>query len=232
MLKMRPKVSVIITTKNEEKYLERCLKAVRNQTYKNLEIVVSDACSTDSTIDIAKKYADRVVVKKTNIPQGRNFGAKFASGEVLVFLDADTILNPLWVERAVNDLNEFSMSVGRLISSERNLKASLVSLLWGSLLPLLSTILLHPYSSTPAGFAVRRDVFEKVGGYWESQVILDDVLFIMKVRKVGKIKWNPTNLTLTSMRRFEERGYLRTIFYWLKVLLKFVLLAKLPKGRY
>lgn len=51
-------VSVIVPTYNEEKYLEETLLNVRSQTYKNIEIIVSDGCSTDRTTGVAKKHAD------------------------------------------------------------------------------------------------------------------------------------------------------------------------------
>src|SRR5438445_12743944 len=57
-----PLVSVIIPTKNSERTIRRCLESVRTQTYRNFEIVVVDNFSSDSTVRIAKKYADVILL--------------------------------------------------------------------------------------------------------------------------------------------------------------------------
>ena len=88
----KPRASIIITTKNEEKYIEQCLKSLQCQTFKDFEIIVSDAESRDKTVRIAKKYADRVVVRKTNVSAGRNLGASFAKGDIRTINGLDTPL--------------------------------------------------------------------------------------------------------------------------------------------
>ena len=89
----RPSISIIIPTLNEEKYIERCLKSLKNQSFRNFEIIVSDSYSTDDTVKIAKKYGAKVVLtKKTGPAAGRNEGARKAKGSILVFLDADTFV--------------------------------------------------------------------------------------------------------------------------------------------
>jgi glycosyltransferase involved in cell wall biosynthesis len=87
-------VSIIIPTLNEEKYIESTLKALKNQDYKGkYEMIVADGLSKDNTVKIAKKYVDKVVlVKEKGIAKGRNAGAKVAKGNILLFIDADTIL--------------------------------------------------------------------------------------------------------------------------------------------
>ncbi len=62
----KPLVSVIITTKNEERNIETCLKSIKNQTYKKIEVIVIDNNSADSTEKISKKYTKLFV--KTKYP--------------------------------------------------------------------------------------------------------------------------------------------------------------------
>ena len=82
-------ISIVIPAYNEERYLPILLDCIKKQTYKNHEIIVADANSTDSTRQIAKKYGCKVV--KGGMPGiGRNNGAKAAKGEMLLFLDADS----------------------------------------------------------------------------------------------------------------------------------------------
>ena len=93
-------VSVIVPTLNEEANIAKTLKLVRAQrSHLDYEVIVSDGGSEDRTAEIAKKYADRVVVgEKRGIWFGRNQGAKAAKGEVYVFIDADTIIPKNYVD--------------------------------------------------------------------------------------------------------------------------------------
>ena len=92
---MKPKVSVIVPVYKVEKYLKRCVESIINQTYKNLEILVIDDGSKDSSGDIADKYASvdsrvRVIHKKNEgLPQARKTGVENATGEYIGFVDAD-----------------------------------------------------------------------------------------------------------------------------------------------
>lgn len=225
---MKPRVSVVITTKNEEKYIERCLKSIKAQTYENLEIIVSDACSSDRTVEIAKKYADKVLIKRTNIPEGRNLGAKHAEGEILVFIDADTILSARWIERAVDELRKGCvMCTGKLRSQEKSFKPRFVSLLWGDILPMLSRVFLHPLHPNAAGFAISRRTFWEVNGYEEKLPVLEDVDFCLKIDRKGKIAWNPRIFAFTSMRRFKRKGYLKFCAWWFLNFLTFFSLRRL-----
>lgn len=93
------KISIIIPAYNEEKYIPRCMEGIKNQSYRNFEIIVVDNNSNDKTVLIAKKYTDKVyIIPDVNIAGLRNHGAKKAEGEVLAFLDADCIPNTDWLK--------------------------------------------------------------------------------------------------------------------------------------
>lgn len=89
---MDPKVSIIISTKNEEKNIETCLKSLQSQSYKNIEIIVIDNFSSDKTEDIAKKYTPLVYRVGPERSAQRNFGATKAKGRFLLFIDADMVV--------------------------------------------------------------------------------------------------------------------------------------------
>jgi teichuronic acid biosynthesis glycosyltransferase TuaG len=88
-------VSVVIPCKNAEKYIEKCLDSVLNQSWKNIEAIVVDDGSTDGTAQILKKFGDRirVVQNDTSIGSGpsRNMGMMVATGRYYAFCDADDV---------------------------------------------------------------------------------------------------------------------------------------------
>ncbi|MEO8210226.1 MAG: glycosyltransferase, partial [bacterium] len=90
----KKKVSIIIPALNEEKYIKRLLSQIDSnfKSVNDVELIISDGGSKDSTIEISNKYADKVILNKKNIPQnisqGRNEGAKNSQGDVLIFLNA------------------------------------------------------------------------------------------------------------------------------------------------
>lgn len=88
------KISVIVPTYNSEKYLEKCLNSLINQTYKNLEIIVVNDCSKGNCDEILKKYKDsRIKYVKNDTNKGlfhaRITGAEVATGDYIAFLDSD-----------------------------------------------------------------------------------------------------------------------------------------------
>lgn len=87
-------VSVIVTTRNSGQTLEACLGSVRRQTYPATELVVVDNHSSDRTLEIAHRYADKVATIGPERSAQRNHGASVASGELLLFIDADMVLDP------------------------------------------------------------------------------------------------------------------------------------------
>ena len=90
------KVSIIIPIYNVEQYLAQCLDSVINQTYKNIEIICVNDCSTDNTAQVISEYGKfhqnlRLINHETNRRQGgaRNTGVKVAEGDYILYIDAD-----------------------------------------------------------------------------------------------------------------------------------------------
>lgn len=84
-----PLVSVIVPTKNSAKYLELCLISIVNQTYRNIEIIVVDNNSTDTTKEIALKYTNRVFNKGPERSAQVNYGVKLSAGQYIYKVDSD-----------------------------------------------------------------------------------------------------------------------------------------------
>ena len=101
-----PLVSVNIPTFNSEKTLAETLEAIKNQTYKNVEILVVDSYSKDRTLKIAKKHECKIVMCKGGLLEARIMGAKESKGEYVLFLDSDQILEPETIERCVEAMKD------------------------------------------------------------------------------------------------------------------------------
>src|SRR5260221_10860805 len=99
---MNPLVSIIITTKNESLVIERLLQSIKKQSHPQIETIVVDNYSTDTTQKIAKKYTKRVFEFGPERSAQRNYGAKMSKGSYIVFLDADMELSPKVIEECVS----------------------------------------------------------------------------------------------------------------------------------
>lgn len=99
-------VSIIITTKNEERHIGSCLKSLKNQTYKNTEIILVDNNSVDRTKEIARSFEANIYNQGPERSAQRNYGASKAKGKYLLFLDADMMLTSTVIRDCVNAINE------------------------------------------------------------------------------------------------------------------------------
>jgi glycosyltransferase involved in cell wall biosynthesis len=100
-MESNPLVSVTIPTYNSDKTLTKCLESIRNQTYKNVEVIVVDNYSKDKTVEIAKKYSAKIIEKKCNKPEARNIGILSSKGDYILLLDSDMMLEKEVVEKGV-----------------------------------------------------------------------------------------------------------------------------------
>jgi len=106
----KPIVSIITTFFNEEKYLDRCLTSISKQTYQNLEVILINDGSSDSSLTIAEKYCKDftkyklITIKNSGHAEARNIGVAEATGIYLTFLDADDALEPRMIETYVSTM--------------------------------------------------------------------------------------------------------------------------------
>ena len=107
-----PLVSVVVTTKNEERNIETCLRSVLLQTYSPIEIIVVDNASTDRTKDIARTFTDNVFDRGPERSAQRNFGMlNAARGRYVMYVDADMISSRDLIDACVS-----RMSVGDCVA--------------------------------------------------------------------------------------------------------------------
>lgn len=99
-------VSVIITTKNSGKTLKKLLESIKNQSYKDYEIIVVDNKSSDNTKKIAYEYTENVYDKGPERSAQRNFGAEMSKGELFFILDSDMVLEENVIKECVNEMKK------------------------------------------------------------------------------------------------------------------------------
>lgn len=165
---MEPLVSVIIPTKNSEKFLEKCLHSVKNQTYKNTEIVVVDNDSSDQTKEIAKKYTDKVFNFGPERSAQRNFGVKNSAGDYLIVLDSDMELSEEVLGDCVKEMQTNDSIVGLIIPEE-----SFGEGFWTRCKKLERSFYVGLDWMEAARFFSRK-VFEEMGGYDEKNTGTED----------------------------------------------------------
>jgi len=173
-----PLVSVVITTRNEEKNLENCLRSVKAQTYENIELIVVDNFSKDKTVEIAKKYGAKVYSKGPERSSQRNYGAQVASGAYLLYLDADMILSPKVIEECVEKCEHDK--VDAVYVPERIVGEGF----WIKVRDFERSF----YTGTVVDAVrfTRKDLFNKAGGFDESLIGPEDWDFDRRIRKISR----------------------------------------------
>ena len=166
-------LSIVIPTFNEEKYLPSLLESLRKQTFKDFEIIVADNNSTDKTRSIASKNGAKVV--DGGMPsRGRNSGAKIARGEWLLFLDADVILPPDFLEKAILEIKESTLTAASCMVCP--LSKRRVDKLLHDFVNFYFQATKKHFAHAP-GFCIfaKRSVHELIGGFDEGIKLAEDL---------------------------------------------------------
>lgn len=211
---VKPIVSVIIPTYNEEYTIEGCLRSINNQIFNKGEIesIVVDSHSPDNTRVVAKKFANKVIdVKARGVGKARNIGAKHAEGKIVLFLDADTFLEKNFISEMYQTFKDprIVCVAGVLKNLERLTPIDrLFAIFHYGFLNKLSTV--TAYFGFPlfpsVCVASRKTVFEKVGGFAEDMACAEDVNFSRKMGEIGKCVVNKKATAYTSVRRITNCG--------------------------
>lgn len=181
--------SFIIPTYQEEKYIAACLESIRNQILENdeLEIIVSDACSTDMTRSIAQRYTEKIeITEKRGIAIGRNLGAAQAKNEIIVFIDADTVLDPSFLSECKKTFTDKTIIGMTGIAHPYD----------GSFLPRFvytgTYILVRFFSFWGLNLfpgicaAYRTESFRNAGGFREDLGVVEDLDLSRRISQLGK----------------------------------------------
>lgn len=218
-----PFFSFIIPTLNEEKFLPRLLTSLSVQTDKRFEVIVVDGASKDATIRVARFFQGKlprltvVRSKKRGQSLQRNLGAVRARGAYLVFVDADGVVLPYAVER----MDAFIKNSGPLFFTawtrpDGDEAGDALITLIGNMY--IEGSLLVKRSLAPGAFmAVERSLFDRVGGFDETQSFGEDYDITQRITTQGiSLEVLRETLYAYSLRRVRREGKLRILRLYAK----------------
>jgi glycosyltransferase involved in cell wall biosynthesis len=208
-----PLISIIIPAHNEQDYIRRTLEAASRQTFRDFEIVVVTNGCTDRTGDIARELCDQVIVMpERGLSRARNLGGQAARGKVLIFLDADTLLEPDALEVIVERFTP-ECAAGTLKGCPDVSRLSY--LLMYAVKNFQHRSGLHQGSS--GIILCWKEHFIATGGFDEALHVTENSDLIRKLRFFGRYAFISETAVTTSMRRYENGGWLKMIRLWVKL---------------
>ena len=214
-------ITVVIPTYNEEKNIERCLRALNEQTIprEDFEIIVVDGQSGDRTIEIAQRYADKVIQQVSKgVGGARNDGARLGRGDIIVTTDADCIPYSEWLEVVLErfEKEDVVAVTGVLDPLDHEGLNTYEAYLYEALF-WISNHLLTVFAWTGyyhlcgANSAFLREAFLEIGGY-QDLPYSDDVEIFKRLKPKGKMVLDHRMRVNYSIRRIKKMSLIRYIY--------------------
>jgi glycosyltransferase involved in cell wall biosynthesis len=208
-----PTVTVVIPALNEAERLPDLLGTLARQTQPPEQIVIADAGSTDGTRAIAEQHGAQVV-DGGKPAAGRNAGARVASSDLILFLDADDELDDDFIATAVAEFRERELAVATTFVDpiERDARNVFACEVVNMYLDVMQYVAPHA-----PGFCilVRREVHVAIGGFDETVVLAEDHDYVQRAAEKGTFRVLRNCMVRTSMRRIEKEGLVRLAFKYL-----------------
>lgn len=223
-----PKIGVVIIGVNVERYITGCVQSVRACDYPQdlLEIVYVDGGSTDNSVIKAKEFESVNVIELNDIHptpgRGRNAGWKSLSTPLIQFLDADTVLHPMWFKKAIPEINDDIAAVCGYRKERypnKNLFHYITDLEWG-------------YSAGLCKYfggdvLIIREALEKTGGFDDSLIAGEDPECSYRIRQKGwkilRINKHMTthDINMATLKQYNKRAY-RSGYAYAQISLRFI----------
>ncbi|HME81772.1 MAG TPA: glycosyltransferase [Candidatus Eremiobacteraceae bacterium] len=204
-----PKFSIVVPARDEERWIGACLEAIRRAAapYPGLveTIVVLNRCS-DRTAEIALAHGARTIeAAGKNLAVIRNAGARAATGDILITVDADSVMSPRTLSEA-----ERHLASGRYIGGGTMIQPERMSLGIAATGVIIAYLILR-YRVSAGLFWLERSTFEALGGFDESLVSVEDVDLAIRLKAFGLARgkrfgtlWKAP--ITTSCRKFDHFG--------------------------
>ncbi|MFH0876150.1 MAG: glycosyltransferase family 2 protein [archaeon] len=187
-------ISIIIPTYNAADTLYACLESISNLDHNNYEVIIVDDCSTDNSVEIARKFNVTVIAIKTNFGPAicRNKGAEIAKGDILAFVDSDCEVPRDWLKNferifETKDVAAISGSYSRFV--KRNFVSQFQHY---NTCYIRRDIPEYTENCTSSNLACKKDFFFKVGGFPNMRAA-EDLQFGSKLSRIAKIYWMGCN---------------------------------------
>lgn len=177
-MKNNPLVSVIVSTFNSANFLEACLKSIKKQTYKNIELIVVDNNSIDNTKKIAKKFTDKVFNFGPERSAQVNFGVENSSGEYVYKVDSDFVLNYQVIEQCISKTKKSYDAI--VVHNSPDVNVSWIARVRKFEVDMYKYDITH----SSARF-LRKKVFMSIGGFNEKITAGEDYDFQNKLNRGG-----------------------------------------------
>lgn len=213
------KLSIVIPTLNEERYLPRLLKSIKDQNLLDYEIIVSDAGSDDATAKIAQEQGARYILsKKIKHPSyQRNEGARVAQGDILLFLDADSMLAPGFINKALEEFTKRNLvGASFYIKFNPNRWYYYLYSAISNFLFCVKQYTKHP-AAIGAGILASKEHHEKISGFDKRVILAEDYDYAARLSKLGKFRIIKSVKLLYSSRRIQQEGFFVAGWKWFKM---------------
>jgi rSAM/selenodomain-associated transferase 2 len=214
------RISIIVPVLDEAESIARTLEALAPFRASGAEVIVADGGSSDRTVEIASPLADHVITAPRGRAAQMNAGAAAATGDVLMFLHADTVLphnaDALLLEGLRDPVWKWGRFDVRIEGKSRLLPLVASMMNWRSLATGIAT-------GDQAMF-VKREVFAAVGGFPEMP-LMEDIALSKRLKRIGRPLCLAAQVT-TSGRRWDNNGALRTVLLMWRLRLAYFLGAE------
>ena len=210
----RPKVSIIIPAKNEEKYLFKTLTyllRIKEKEYSNLEIIVGVSPSIDRTKEIAQKYADKAVEVGLGPSKARNEAFLHSTGEIIIFLDADSIPLPGTISEIAKKVKVNTIGTCAVRPDSDTWKAKFLGCY-------KNFIRRWFHRGCSELIFCHRNILEEHKIFFNPNMKMGEIhdFFRTATRKAGARYLYLSNVFYQfSVRRYKSLGYLRVMTFWL-----------------
>jgi glycosyltransferase involved in cell wall biosynthesis len=223
-------ISVVIPTYNASRFMPELLESLFNEALEDMEVLIVDDCSTDNTVEVVQKYPVRVIqMEKNGGPaRARNRGVEEAQGDIIFFLDSDVLVIEGTVKE-VKDYFEINPSANCVIGvcATEPLNKGFVPkyMAMFEYIHLVGTPGNKVSVFAPRCGAIKKELFQRVGGYDESYkgADVEDFELARRIIKTDSIFLNPKMLVRHQfVNNFEEavKNYFKRAVMWVHLFLK------------
>lgn len=221
-------VSVIIPSYNAEKTITICLRSIYSSDYKNFEIIVVDDNSSDQTVHLISEFPCKIIQMNKNAgpAKARNIGVEASFGDILVFFDADVIIEKDTIQRMVETFQEKPDISALFCSFKKSTIPKNFFTEYKNLRHHYTHQISQDYATTfCSGFgAIKREVFIKMNGFNENHRVLEDIELGYRLYKEGYKIYLKKDIQLIHCKEYSFLSLIKSDFFdraipWTKLML-------------